>query len=121
MTLAYGWARRSLSPACSPVCTWATYGASSAATAPTPWPRTRPCTVPPTFWAAATTCRTPLESLPLAWSATMRWVAMSDHLRFGVELLHEGGDVGDLLAGLLLGRLLVALHDDAGRHVGPEA
>src|SRR6266851_4596265 len=85
---------------------------------------TTPAMLPPVF--CATCCAAvSAESVaffrcPLACSPTTRIVAMSDHLRFRVQLLHQGLDVGHLHAGRALRRRLHLHHLDLGNHVDAE-
>src|SRR4051812_4725931 len=92
----------------------------AAETSAKPLPRTSAWSSPGILLAAATAESVAFTSFLLSCSTTMRWSAMSDHLRFGLELLDESGDVGHLLARLLLRRFFVRLDHHFGREVDPE-
>src|SRR6478672_2712768 len=69
-----------------------------------PWPATSTWTSPPQASAAVTVLKVAPLMDALSCSAMTRDV-MSDHLRFGLEFLHQRGDVGHLDACAALGRL----------------
>src|SRR4051812_22708416 len=78
--------------------------AAALAASPALVPATSTCTSPPQAMAAVTVFRVEGRIDLLSCSAITR-AAISDHLRFGLELLNQGGDIGHLDAGAALGGL----------------
>src|SRR5256885_12156699 len=72
------------------------------AAAPALWPATSTCTSPPQAAAAVTVLSVAPLMVALSCSAITSTV-MSDHLRFVLEFLDQGGHVGHLHAGAALG------------------
>src|SRR5688572_30412768 len=89
--------------ACSTLATPATCAAACAA-APALWPATSTCTSPPQAAAAVTVFNVAPLSVPWSCSAITS-AAISDHLRFVLQLGHQGGHVRHLHARAALGRL----------------
>src|SRR5512143_678048 len=89
--------------ACSTLATPAIWAAACAAP-PALWPATSTCTSPPQSAAAVTVLSVAPLRVPCSCSAMTR-TAMSDHLRFVLQLGHQRGHVGHLDAGTALGRL----------------
>src|SRR5205814_4641047 len=100
------------------------YAASSCADCCAPAPTTMPCTCPPLFDASCCAAVSALSvaffKCPWACSATRRMVAISDHLRFVVELLDQRQDVRDLDARRARGRRFDLDHLHLGRDVDAE-
>src|SRR5688572_20120777 len=104
--------------ACSTLATPAICAAACAAAA-APVPATSRCTSGLQANAAVTVFSVAPRTVLLSCSAITN-AAISDHLRFVLQLGHQGGDIGHLDTGAALGRLGDLQGLDARRHVNAQ-